>query len=115
MFDLRNFALNNKNKYSMNLTISMETVLKFLHSMSLTTSNKRWLADHLYEEVKAEENTVPVSNSKKRLTEKQKDELFEKLVGSWRDSSIGEEVMEAIRVGRQPANYERKLLYLEDE
>ena len=38
----------------MNLTISMNTVLNFLHSMPLTTSNKQWLADHLYEEVKAE-------------------------------------------------------------
>ena len=38
----------------MNLTISMNTVLNFLHSMSLSTSNKQWLADHLYEEVKAE-------------------------------------------------------------
>lgn len=38
----------------MNLTISMDTVLNFLHSMALSTSNKQWLADHLYEEVKAE-------------------------------------------------------------
>lgn len=38
----------------MNLTISMNTVLNFLHSMALSTSNKQWLADHLYEEVKAE-------------------------------------------------------------
>jgi hypothetical protein len=38
----------------MDLTISMNTVLNFLHSMSLSTSNKQWLADHLYEEVKAE-------------------------------------------------------------
>ena len=32
----------------------MNTVLNFLHSMALSTSNKQWLADHLYEEVKAE-------------------------------------------------------------
>lgn len=38
----------------MDLTISMNTVLNFLHSMALSTSNKQWLADHLYEEVKAE-------------------------------------------------------------
>lgn len=38
----------------MELTISMNTVLNFLHSMALSTSNKLWLADHLYEEVKAE-------------------------------------------------------------
>jgi len=39
----------------MNLTISMNTVLNFLHSMALSTRNKQWLADHLYEEVKAEQ------------------------------------------------------------
>ena len=38
----------------MDLTISMKTVLNFLHSIPLSTSNKQWLADHLYEEVKAE-------------------------------------------------------------
>ena len=38
----------------MDLTISMNTVLNFLHSMALSTSNKQWLVDHLYEEVKAE-------------------------------------------------------------
>ncbi len=42
----------------MNLTISMNTVLNFLHSMSLSTSNKLWLAEHLYEEVKAEKKAA---------------------------------------------------------
>lgn len=40
---------------AMNLTISMETILNFLHSIPLSTSNKRWLADHLYAEVSEEE------------------------------------------------------------
>jgi len=40
------------------LTISMNTVLNFLHSMSLSTSNKLWLAEHLYEEVKAEKKAA---------------------------------------------------------
>ncbi len=26
----------------------MNIVLNFLHSMALSTNNKRWLADHLY-------------------------------------------------------------------
>ena len=47
----------------MNLTISMNTVLNFLHSMSLSTSNKKWLADHLYEEVKAERNAAATTAS----------------------------------------------------
>lgn len=99
----------------MNLTISMNTVLNFLHSMALSTSNKRWLADHLYEEVRAEEKGAQEVKSKKKLTEKEKDELFEKMVGAWRDDPIGDKVLEAVRMGRQPASYKRKLAYLEDE
>ena len=39
----------------MNVTISLDAILNFLHSFSLTADNKKWIADHLYEEVKAEE------------------------------------------------------------
>ena len=46
----------------MNLTISMNTVLNFLHSMALSTSNKQWLADHLYEEVKAERKAATTTS-----------------------------------------------------
>ena len=99
----------------MDLTISMNTVLNFLHSMALSTSNKRWLADHLYEEVRAEEKAVPIARSKKKLTEKEKDELFFSVAGAWKDDPIGDEVLEAIRIGRQPASYERKLAYFEED
>ena len=47
----------------MDLTISMNTVLNFLHSMALSTSNKQWLADHLYEEVKAEREAAATNNN----------------------------------------------------
>ena len=47
----------------MDLTISMNTVLNFLHSMALSTSNKQWLADHLYEEVKAERKAAATANN----------------------------------------------------
>lgn len=36
----------------------MNNLLNLIQSMSLSASNKRWLADHLYEEVKAEEKPV---------------------------------------------------------
>ena len=49
----------------MDLTISMNTVLNFLHSMALSTSNKQWLADHLYEEVKAEREAAATNNNPK--------------------------------------------------
>ena len=47
----------------MDLTISMNTVLNFLHSMALSTSNKQGLADHLYEEVKAERKAAATTAS----------------------------------------------------
>ena len=93
----------------MNLTISMDTVLNFLHSMALSTSNKRWLAAHLYEEVMAEEKAASVVRSKKKLTEKEKDELFYSVAGAWKDDPIGDKVLEAIRIGRQPQYYSTDL------
>ena len=47
----------------MELTISMNTVLNFLHSIPLSASNKQWLADHLYEEVKAEKEATSQTDS----------------------------------------------------
>ena len=38
----------------MNTTVVMNNLLNLIHSMSLSASNKRWLADHLYDEVKTE-------------------------------------------------------------
>ncbi len=99
----------------MNLTISMNTVLNFLHSMSLSTSNKRWLADHLYEEVRAEEKATSVGKAKRKLTEKEKDEQFFSMAGAWKDDPIGDEMIEAIQIGRQPASYARKLAYFEED
>lgn len=99
----------------MNLTISMDTVLNFLHSMALSTSNKRWLADHLYEEVRAEQKTASAVKVKKKLTEKEQDELFYSVAGAWKDDAVGDRVLDAIRVGRQPTGYERKLAYFEED
>ena len=42
----------------MNLTNSMNTVLHFPHSMTLLTSNKRWLAAHLYEVLKVKKKRL---------------------------------------------------------
>ena len=99
----------------MNLTISRDTVLNFLHSMALSTSNKRWLADHLYEEVRAEQKTASAVKVKKKLTEKEKDELFYSVAGAWKDDAVGDRVLDAIRVGRQPTGYERKLAHFEED
>ena len=48
----------------MDTTIVLNNLLSLIRSMPLTTSNKEWLADHLYEEVKAEklQNAAVQSN-----------------------------------------------------
>ena len=99
----------------MEMKISINTVLNFLHSMPLSTSNKRWLADHLYEEVRAEEKAASMVKTKKKLTEKEKDDLFYSVAGTWKDDTIGDEVLEAIRIGRRPTDYERKIAYFEED
>ncbi len=55
----------------MNSTIVMNNLLNLIQSMALTASNKRWLADHLYEDAKKEEmpkvmtSTTPVRKKRK--------------------------------------------------
>ena len=40
-------------------TVSLNSLWSYLQSLSLTASNKKWLADHLYESVK-EESVTPL-------------------------------------------------------
>ena len=47
----------------MNLTISMNTVLNLLHALELSTSQKQWLADKLYEEMNTERKAVATTAS----------------------------------------------------
>ena len=56
-----------------------------------------------------------MAKTKRKLTEKEKDEQFFSVAGAWKDDPIGDEVLEAIQIGRQPANYERKLAYFEED
>ena len=56
-----------------NVTLSMNKVLGIIHSMSLTTSNKQWLAERLIDEVRAERqpqktNRMPLSITAEDLT-----------------------------------------------
>ena len=53
----------------MNLTISTNTVLNFLHSMALSTSNKQWLADAIITRNSSDFNgsMIPVYNSQSFL------------------------------------------------
>ena len=41
--------------------LSLNSLWSYLQSLSLTTSNKKWLADHLYEEVRSEQEAAAKS------------------------------------------------------
>lgn len=98
----------------MDRTKSLDKVLELLHSMALSASSKRWLADHLYEEAMEEEKVVSVVKPKKKMTEKEKDALFFSVAGAWENDPIADEVLENIHIGRQSAGYERKLAYFDE-
>ncbi len=40
--------------------LSLNSLWSYIQSLTLTTSNKKWLADHLYEAIEAEENETKV-------------------------------------------------------
>ena len=42
-------------------TVSLNSLWSYLQSLGLTTSNKKWLADHLYEAVKEDDNREAAS------------------------------------------------------
>jgi len=48
------FAHGNKSIETMDTAIVMNNLLNLIQSMALTPSNKRWLADHLYEQANEE-------------------------------------------------------------
>jgi hypothetical protein len=51
----------------MDITVSLDTILNFLHSFSLSADNKKWIADHLYEEAKEEMKDIsaPIQTEQK--------------------------------------------------
>lgn len=57
----------------MNTAIVMDNLLSLINSMALSTSNKQWLADHLYEEVRSESSTVNVAAKAKKTRKLQID------------------------------------------
>ncbi len=64
----------------MNTTILMDNLLSLIHSMALSASNKQWLADHLYEEVRSETAAVsvetPVRKTRKLQIDPRVKEMF---------------------------------------
>ena len=63
----------------MNTTVVMNNLLNLIQSMSLTNNNKRWLADHLYEEINAEERPMAKAKSTSGRRKLQIDPRVEKM------------------------------------
>lgn len=57
----------------MNMSIVMDNLLSLIHSMALSTSNKQWLADHLYEEVRLESSAASTAAEAKKTRKLQID------------------------------------------
>ena len=66
-------------------TLSLNNLWTYLQGLSLTASNKKWLADHLYEAAKEETNAAKTihasSTGSKLLTEEELPEAVQRLIG----------------------------------
>ena len=76
-----------------NVLLNMDSLLSFIHSLSLSASNKRWLAEKLLEETREEAVTK---------------EMPDKHFGKWKDNRSADKVIEDMRNARseirQPLN-----------
>ena len=76
-----------------NVLLNMDSLLSFIHSLSLSASNKRWLAEKLLEETREEAVTK---------------EMLDKHFGKWKDNRSADKIIEDIRNARseirQPLN-----------
>ena len=61
-----------------NVFLNMDSLLSFIHSLSLSTSNKRWLAKKLLEETREEAATK---------------EMLDKHFGKWKDNRSTDEII----------------------
>ena len=76
-----------------NALLNMDSLLSFIHSLSLSASNKRWLAEKLLEETREEAVTK---------------EMLDKHFGKWKDNRSADKIIEDMRNARseirQPLN-----------
>lgn len=76
-----------------NVSLNMDSLLSFIHSLSLSTSNKRWLAKKLLEETREGAATK---------------EMLDKHFGKWKDNRSTDEIIKDMRNARsdirQPLN-----------
>lgn len=68
-----------------NVSLNMDSLLSFIHSLSLSTNNKRWLAEKLLEETREEAQTK---------------EMLDKHFGKWKDNRSADEIVEDLKNAR---------------
>lgn len=90
----------------MKATISLEGILSFIHSLSLSANNKQWLGEKLLEEARQEQVAKEQSYA----------DFVNSLCGSWEDPRSAEEISEELRATRQfGVTRQIKSLYDEDK
>lgn len=89
----------------MKATISLDGILSFIHSLSLSASNKRWLGEKLIEEAQQEAATQKQSYA----------DFIESMCGAWKDDPrTAKEISDEIRCTRQ-FGVTRHIMPLTDE
>lgn len=89
----------------MKAMISLDGILSFINSLSLSTSNKLWLGEKLIEEAQQEASREKQSYA----------EFIESMCGAWKDDTrTAEEISEEIRRTRQFGST-RNIMPLTDE
>lgn len=83
---------NRKGDYFMKAIVSLDGILSFIHSLSLSTNNKKWLAEKLLEEVENE-------NAQK---DEHTETMLNKHFGKWKDARSTEQIINDIRNSRSP-------------
>lgn len=87
----------------MDATISLDGILSFINSLSLSANNKQWLGEKLLEEAKQEKAQQSYAD------------FIHSLCGSWKDDPrSAEEIADDIRNSRQ-FNTSRHIMPLDDE
>ena len=84
----------------MKASVSLNGILSFINSLSLSAGNKLWLGERLLEEAKQElAETADRTN-----------EMLDKHFGVWRDNRSTEEIINDLKTGRknreQPLNFD---------
>lgn len=84
----------------MKASISLNGILSFINSLSLSAGNKQWLGERLLEEARRE-----MAGEADRT-----EEMLDKHFGVWKDDRSAEEIIRDLKVGRQsnklPLNFD---------